>query len=88
MGKTLMTLNQLSDECGISPRELSEAVRNGDLIAERVGGRWIIDRDDAETFLGESLCGEEDDSGDDADFDDEDDDLDDDLGEEGHLAEC
>ena len=41
MGITLITLNQLSDECGISPRELSEAIRNGELIAERVGGRWV-----------------------------------------------
>jgi hypothetical protein len=87
MGITLITLNQLSDECGISPRELSEAIRNGELIAERVGGRWVIDRGDADSYLSESLCNDGDD---DADFDDEDDDLDDedDFGEEGRVSEC
>ena len=61
MGKTLISINQLSDECGLSPRELSEAIRRGELPAERVAGRWVIDREDADEFLTVECWEEEDD---------------------------
>lgn len=81
VGKRLISLVQLSDETRLSIRFLNEAISEGTLIAERVGGRWIIDREDAEEFLAEV----ENDCVDDQDLnneDDGDDENDGDLGDE------
>jgi excisionase family DNA binding protein len=73
MSERLITIGQLSDETGIGPRDLAEDAAEGRLPAHRVGGRWVIDREEIEEYLREVADGD-----DDLDDDLDDDDLDDD----------
>ena len=79
MPKKLMSLVQLSDATDLSIPFLVEAIGRGDLHAERVSGRWVVDKEDAAEFLSELECDDDDDDGDDdLEWVDDDEDGDDD----------
>lgn len=47
MKKGLCSVGDAARELGVSPRRVRKMIQDGRLPAERVGGRWIIDRDSA-----------------------------------------
>jgi excisionase family DNA binding protein len=45
-----MSTGQAADLLGVTPRAVRQAVHEGRLTAERVGSRWLLDREDVEHY--------------------------------------
>ncbi len=56
MDSKYLSINRFADESGLSPRDISEAIRSGDLEAERCSGRWVIERAQAEDYVADEEC--------------------------------
>jgi len=45
-----MSTSQAADLLGITPQAVRQAVHEGRLTAERVGSRWLLNREDVEHY--------------------------------------